>query len=145
MPELFDILAKAELKLTNNTDITVPTGAWVAIPFNEAAFSRGAAITPDTSQNAVVINEDGYYGVSIMVNAAFDRTEEIRLTFEINGTAETVYLSEQGRGANKPIDFSWYGIRQFTSGDVIKAIVSMEATETEVSVLSANMIVAKES
>jgi hypothetical protein len=144
MAELMDILAKAFITLPHNTDLTVPTGAWVPIPFNTEGFSRGTAITVDTANNALVVNESGPYSFSIFVNAAFDRTEEIMLTTEINGTASSIALSEQGRGANKPVDFSWFTIATLVAGDVVKAILSMEATETEVTILSANMLLSKE-
>ena len=79
-----------------------------------------------------------------MVNAGFDRQEELNLTFQINGTPTSDYLSEQGRATNKPVDFSWYGIVDLVAGDVIQAVLRMEATETDVNVLSANMVVSKE-
>jgi len=144
MPELYEILAKAGIKVTGPLTVTVPTGAWTLLPFDTEMITRGSAASVDTANSAVNINEDGKYGVLIMVNAGFDRQEELNLTFQINGTPTSDYLSEQGRATNKPVDFSWYGIVDLVAGDVIQAVLRMEATETDVNVLSANMVVSKE-
>lgn len=144
MPELMDILAKVELKTTANTVVTVPSDSWVKLPFDTEGFSRGTALTADTANNEIVINEAGPYSFVVMANAQFDRSEEIQLTVAKNGTPEASYLSEQGRGLSKPVDFSWMGISHFEAGDKLSIVLKMESTETDVEILNANLVVAKE-
>jgi hypothetical protein len=144
---LMEILSKAELKVDAETSITVPTGSWALFnAWDSVGFSRGAALSIDLPNSGIIVNESGHYSIMVMVNCGFDRTEEMRLLFAVNGTPvnATRFLSEQGRGANKPIDFSWYTINTLNAGDVVTVMVQMESTETEVTVLSANLTMSKE-
>ena len=144
MPELMNILAKAELKTSTNTIVLVPSGSWVQLPFDTEGFIRCNTITPDVDKNEVLFNESGPYSFVLMVNAQFDNKEELQLSVAKNGVPEMTHLSEQGRGANHPVNFSWMGIANFRAGDKLSVILKMEASDTDVEILNANLIVSKE-
>ena len=99
MPELMDILAKAEMEISAASTVTVsgtdwtPLTAWDNIP-----LARGAALTPDLASGGVTVNDSGPYSAMLMLNCAFDRQEEVFVGFSINGADPTRWLQEQGRG-----------------------------------------------
>jgi len=143
--ELMDILAKAELEITASRPLTVATGAWTLLgAWDAVALQRGSVVTPDAAAGTITVSETGPYSAMLIVNCAFDRTEELYIGFSINGADPVNWLQEQGRGANKPIDFQWYGIHQLNAGDVIQVAAQMETTETEVTLLSSTFTIAKE-
>ena len=142
--ELMDILAKAELAIGTGYTLSASEVDWTGIGWDETALDRGSALSVDIDNNSITVNEDGPYSVMIMLNAAFDRQEEVSLGFSINGASPVRWLQEQGRGASKPIDFSWYGIHTLSAGDVIQAVMKLETAAGDVNILSGTFTVAKE-
>jgi len=140
-----DILAKAELIALQDVPWNVATASWTLFDqWESISLQRGSAITPDLTLSSITVNETGPYSATVFLNCAFDRTEEMSIGISVNGAEPANWLQEQGRGANKPIDFSWYGIHNLTAGDVLTVVGKMESTDTEVTVLSATFTVAKE-
>ena len=102
MPELMDILAKAELDVSAaSTPWNVLTASWTVFDaWDRIPLARGSAITPSTDDNSMTINEAGPYSATLIINGAFDRTEELYIGMSVNGADPVKFLAEQGRGAN---------------------------------------------
>ena len=145
MPELMDIFSKGELVVQTEGPFNVLTASWTTMEnWDTVSLNRGPDVVADASANSITVNTAGPYSVSLFVNCAFDRTEELYIGFSVNGADPGKWLAEQGRGANRPIDFSWYGIHNLSAGDVITVVAQMETTDTEVTVLHSSFTIAKE-
>jgi hypothetical protein len=145
MPELMDILSKAEIAINTEQVVPVPTAGWATLAnWDLTPLARGSIVTPDAAAGSITVSEAGPYAVALIANVAFDRTEELFVGFSVNGADPAKWLAEQGRGARKPIDFSWYGIHSLNAGDVITVAARMESTDTDVSLLNCSFSVSKE-
>ena len=145
MPELMEILAKAEMEISAASTVTVAFESWTPLTaWDNIPLARGAALTPDLASGGITVHDSGPYSAMLMLNCAFDRQEEVSVGFSINGVEPTRWLQEQGRGTSKPIDFSYYGIQQLTAGDVVTVVMKLETADGDVEVLSGTFTMAKE-
>jgi len=119
MGELYEILAKAAMRLHNAQIVSVNDTTWSVLPFDEVTVERGG-FSCSTTTHSIVVPSSGLYSIHQGVDAGFPGTEELNLMSYVNGSPySSEYLAMQGRSNNKPVSMFWESTVTLNAGDEI--------------------------
>lgn len=105
------------------------------------------AVTPlvDTSEavpaHKFTIDKTGLYRVYGTIEAEFASSDAVSMQLYVNGVASGRPVTLQGRGAGKPVLFSYIDIASFTATDYLEIYAYSDAASTSTLITSSSMIV----
>lgn len=119
MPELFNILGKAALRLTTAGTQEFDDVSWTPLEFDQITVQRGG-VTADLSDNTVAVPKTGLYEFSFGIDAEFPINEQLDIMVFINGVAYAdTPAGVQGGGAGKPVALAWVSTAVLVAGDIV--------------------------
>ena len=118
MAELFEILAKAAMRLSTPATQNISDSAWTTLEFDTVTVERGGLVC-DEAANTIRVPSAGLYSVHIGVDATFPGSEMIGIMVFVNGVAYSPNnLVLQGRNA-RPVSIFWESTVDLAIDDVI--------------------------
>jgi hypothetical protein len=113
--------------------------------FDTIHHDVNGAVTPvvDTSESvpnhSFTCDKAGTYDISGTVNAEFSSSDAISMQMYVNGSPVGYVIELQGRGAGKPVSFTYDDKIDANVNDVIEVYAFSDAASTSVLVTSASM------
>lgn len=98
------------------------------------------AVTPSPALDRFTIDKSGLFRVYGTVTAEFSSSNVATMQMYKNGVAEGFAINLQGRGAGKPVIFSYTDLGDFIANDYLEIYVSVDGTDSIV-IDTASMIV----
>ena len=118
MAELFEILAKAAMRLSTPATQEISDSAWTVLEFDTVTVERGGLVC-DEAANTIRVPSTGLYSVHIGVDATFPGSEMIGLMVFVNGVEYSTHnLVLQGRNS-RPVSIFWESTVDLAVDDVV--------------------------
>jgi len=119
MGELYEILAKAAMRLSAPATQSIDDADFSVLEFDEVTVQRGG-FNADPSTNSITVPSSGLYSVHIGVDGTFPGSEMLELMVFVDGAAYSPNsLVLQGRANQKPVSLYWESTVDLVAGATI--------------------------